>query len=166
MRSVLAVAFALLVWSAAAGHVAAQAELDRVVSRVNNSVITLSDIREAMLMKLVEDSTSEDSTRRGLENRMLILAEISRVLPALPPASDGDLAARRAQWESGVGGRARVPDLLGRTSLKENGLEAWLRDDVRIQMHLNRQFGSVPDGDRAKATSDWIARLRQRAGLK
>jgi hypothetical protein len=50
--------------------------------------------------------------------------------------------------------------------MNESGLDAWFRDDVRIQMLLKQQFGNVPDADRARAPSDWLARLRQRAGLK
>ena len=142
-----------------------QTEVDRIVSRVNDKIITQLQVRQAMLLKLVEDSTSDDAVRRCLENRVLMLAEIGR-LPALPPATESDLAARRAEWESGVGGRARVPDLLGKTGMSENGLDSWLRDDLRIQMHVKRQFGSGPQADRAKLTDDWVNRLRQRAGLK
>jgi hypothetical protein len=160
---VLAAAVALTWGLEAPERLRAQTELDRVVGRVNNRIITQSDIRQAMLLKLVDDTSTEESTRRGLENRILILAELPTTLP---PASESDLAARRNEWEAGIGGRSRVADLLGRTSMKETGLDSWLRDDVRIRMHVREQFGRIPEGDRAKATSDWIARLRQRAGLK
>ena len=143
---------------------APQAELDRVVGRVNNRIITMSDVRQARLLGLVEDTTSDDAVRRGLENRLLILSEIARAAP-LSPGTDAELAARRAAWEGQLGGDAKARALLGQAGMSESALAAWLRDDVRIQTHLKRQFGNVSDAERAKATADWIARLRQRAGL-
>lgn len=152
-------------WPATGSRVTAQTELDRIVSRVNNRIITQSDIRQARLLRLVDDTSSDDSTRRALEERTLILSEIARVAP-LPPGTDSDLATRRREWEASVGGAGRVPELLKQTSMNEASLDIWLRDDVRIQMHLKRQFGSLPEADRARAVSEWMQRLRQRAGLR
>jgi hypothetical protein len=142
-----------------------QTELDRIVSKVNNRIITQSDIRQARQLKLVDDPSSDDSTQKCLEDRLLILSEIARSTP-LPASPVSDLSARREQWERSVGGMSAVSGLLAQVAMSETALQTWLRDDVRIQMHLTRQFGGVPDADRAKATADWIARLRQRAGLK
>ena len=144
------------------GSTSAQAELDRIVARVNNRIITQSDVRQARLLRLVDDTSSDDSVCRGLENRMLILAEIARAAP-LPPTTDAELSARRAEWESRLG--SKPADLLNQAAMSENALQMWLRDDLRIQAHLKRQFGSVPDAERAKATAEWVTRLRQRAGL-
>src|SRR5262245_9794586 len=140
----------------------AQAELDRIVARVNNRIITQSDVRQARMLRLVEDTTSDDATQRCLENRMLILSEIARAAP-LAPNTDAARAAQRAEWERQLGGSPA--DLLSKAAMSEQALDLWLRDDVRIQAHLKRQFGDVSDPDRAKATADWVARLRQRAGL-
>ena len=147
-------------------RLAAQTELDRVVGRVNNKIITQSDIQQARLLKLVEDTSSDEATRRGLEDRLLILAEIDRASAGRGAGADADFLAKRSAWETSLGGRGRVAELVGRTSLGENGLDAWLRDDVRIDAYVKRQFGNLPDAERRRAVGDWVARLRQRAGLR
>lgn len=143
----------------------AQVELDRIVVRVGTRVITLSDVRQAMLLKLVEDASSEATCQRSLEDRWLILEEIRRS-PSLPPGSESDLASRRAAWEQRVGGSAAAAGLLTKTGMNEASLQAWLRDDLRIQAYLSRQFEAVPAAERGKMTSEWLSRLRQRAQLK
>ena len=142
---------------------APQAELDRIVARVNNRIITSSDVRQARMLHLVDDASSDDSTRRALENRILILNDLSR-LSGLPPTTDDALALHRSQWESRVGGRRA--QLLGEAGMTEKALDAWLSDDLRIQAYLQRQFGALPDAERPRAVQDWITRLRQRAGLR
>jgi hypothetical protein len=149
--------------SGRAAAVGPQAELDRIVSRVNNRIITSSDVRQARVLKLVDDTSSEESTRRALENRILILGDMTR-LSGLPPTTDEDLASRRRQWESRVGGGGA--ELLNKAGMSEKGLSAWLSDDLRIQAYLLRQFGGLPEADRSRAADDWIGRLRQRAGLR
>src|SRR5262245_9368761 len=57
---------------------AGQAELDRIVARVNNRIITTSDVRQARLLQLVDDTSSDDTTRRALEDRILILGDMTR----------------------------------------------------------------------------------------
>jgi hypothetical protein len=143
----------------------AQAELDRIVARVNNRIITRSDIRQARMLQLVDDTSSDDATRRALENRILILNDLSRS-GALPATTGDDLTARHKQWESRVGGQGRGAKLLTEAGMSEKGLDAWLSDDLRIQAHLQRQFGAIPESERARAASEWIDRLRQRAGLR
>jgi hypothetical protein len=142
-----------------------QAELDRIVARVNNRIITRSDVRQARMLQLVDDTSSDDSTRRALENRILVLNDLSRSA-GLPPTTGDELAARHRQWEARVGGRGRGTELLGEAGMTEKGLDAWLSDDLRIQAYLQRQFGALPEADRSRAAEDWIARLRQRAGLR
>lgn len=142
-----------------------QVELDRIVVRVGDRVITQSDLGQARRLKLVDDTSSDSAVQRCLENRLLTLDEIARAAP-LNPGSEGDLAARRANWERSLGGDAAARDLLAKASMSEATLLTWLRDDLRIQAYLRRQFSAVPEPDRAKATAEWLARLRQRAGLK
>ena len=143
----------------------AQTELDRIVARVNNRIITQSDVRQARLLRLVDDTSSDEAARRCLEERVLALSEIARASP-LPPTTDGDLVDRRAGWEGRVGGPGRAADLLREAGMSEKALQLWLRDDLRIDAHLRRQFGSIPESDRSRAAAEWMSRLRQRAGLK
>ena len=155
----------LIVWLALPVLVDAQAELDRIVARVNNRIITQSDVRQARVLQLVDDTSSDESTRRALENRLLILNDLSRS-SGLPPTTGDELAARHQQWEARVGGRSRGTQLLGEAGMTDKGLEAWLSDDLRIRAYLLRRFGTLPEADRSRAAEDWMARLRQRAGLR
>jgi hypothetical protein len=145
--------------AAAASTTAAQVELDRILSRAGGRIVTQSDVRQARALGLVDDTSSDEAVRRALEDRWLILNEIGRAAP-LVPVSEAELAARRGEWEAGGGaGRASVP-MIG-----EADLETWLRDDLRIRAFLLRQFGGLPEGERARAQQEWMARLRARAEL-
>jgi hypothetical protein len=117
------------------------------------------------MLQLVDNTASDEAVRRDLENRLLILGDAARSTP-LPPASDADLTDRRRRWEERLGGRARGTQLLADAGMSEKGLAGWLGDDLRVQAHLQRQFGALPDADRARAIDDWVGRLRQRAGLQ
>jgi hypothetical protein len=144
----------------------AQTVLDKVLSNVNGDVITQLDVRQARMLKLrlvTATAESEADVLRGLENRRLVLAEVSHV--TLPAPAAGDLAARRRDWEASVGAGAGLPQLLDRAGLSETGLQSWLRDDVRIQLYLAQRFGGVPDGDRPAEIARWVATLREHAGL-
>ena len=152
----------LLVGSVFVAYPRAQVEVDRIVTRVNGRIITQSDIRQARMLRLVDDSASDDATKRALENRLLILNELHRASP-LAPASEADINARRGEWRNALGGNPE--DVLGKTAMSEADLQGWMRDDLRIRAYMKRQFGMLPDPDRARATSEWLTRLRQRADL-
>lgn len=139
----------------------AQVELDRIVSRVGNRIITASDVRQCRQLKLLDDVTSDESTQRGLEDRWLILAEMNRAAAVAPP-SDADVTAHRAEWLARLGAAPNLPA----AGMTDVDLVTWLRDDLRIRAYLKRQFGMLVDADRVKATSDWLARLRERAALR
>ena len=161
------VGVAALVWVVASGvgrvAVAQDVELDRVVSRVGGRIITQSDIRQARELKLVDDTSSDEAVRVALENRLLLLSEVARG-QGLPPITPDEVAGHRAGWVRSLGG-ADIADLMRRTGATESMIEAWHRDDLRIRAALDRQFGHLPRQDRTRATSEWLSRLRQRAGL-
>ena len=160
----------LLICLAVAGLVAvgipatAQVELDRIVSRVAGRLITLSDIRQARTLRLVDETTSDEATQRALESRLLILHELSRGSAAPPPDREA-VAARRAEWTASMGSDQAVPALLAQGGLSDGDLDAWFRDDVRIRAYLRRQFGRLDDAERTEAMREWLGRLRQRAEL-
>ena len=93
----------------------------------------------------------------------LVLVEVSHV--TLPATPSGDIAARRRDWEASMGGGANLPQLLDRAGLSEQGLQSWLRDDIRIQLYLAQRFGGVPEGERPAEIGRWLATLREHAGL-
>jgi hypothetical protein len=159
------VAAGLIALLLAAPRVAAtQVEIDRIASRVGDRIVTQSDIRQARALGLADDTSSDASTQRALENRLLILHELSRAA-ALPPSGPADLEARRAEWAARLGGEGAVPGLLRQAGMTDGDLDGWLRDDLRIRAYLRRQFGMLGDVERSRAMQDWLARLRQRADL-
>jgi hypothetical protein len=158
---ILALASAVL---AAAGVAHAQVELDRIVSRVNNSIITRADIAQARALGLIADVSSDEAVQRALEDRLLVLSEIARANAIV--VSDADVEARRRAWETRVGGPQRAADLLGQAGMSDAELRMWMSNDARIQAYLKGQFSGVPDGERAKSTADWMSRLRLRAGIR
>ena len=146
---------------AAAGALDAQVVTDRQLSRVNGDVIMESDVRQAKLLKLVSASaTTDDAILVELENRRLVLAEVARAAPAEPTADE--VASRRRQWESALGGSATA--LLAQAGMSEASLTSWLRDDVRMDRYLTRRFAAAPNP--AAEIDQWIKSLRKRAGLK
>jgi hypothetical protein len=164
-RLILHVSSLLLVLSGPALLAApTQVELDRIVSRVEGRIVTQSDIRQARALKLVEDTSSDAATLRGLETRLLMLHELSRAAP-LPPAGASEVDARRGEWVATVGGETQVADLLQQSGMSPAHLDDWLRDDLRIRAYLHRQFGMLGEAERAQGMAEWLARLRQRAGL-
>jgi len=161
-RAVVVGRFLLIAWPSIA---AAQVPLDRILSHVNTQIITQSDVRQARLLQLVDDPSTDASVVRSLEDRLLILEDLKRAAP-IGAATAAELAARRSEWEQRLGGIERARALQTQAGMSDSSLENWLRDDVRIQAYLKRQFVSISDGDRARATADWVGRLRLRAGLK
>lgn len=158
-RKIAAVCFVALaglgVVAGAPGTAAAQVEVDRTLSRVGTTVITASDVDAARRVKLVKDTSSEAATLRALEDRLLILQEAGRGVQA--DVSEDAVQARRRELGS---------DAVKMSGMTEPALLAWCRDDVRAQTFMERRFGNVVGAERDRAISEWIGRLRQRAGLR
>jgi hypothetical protein len=140
----------------------AQAEIDRLLVKVNGAVLMSSDIRQARALKLVADTSSDAAVQRALENRLLMVAEVNRVSP--PAVSDDQIAERRRQWHASVGADADA--LLQKNGMSAGALDTWLRDDLRVDAYVRQTFGDQSDPAKARATAAWIDRLRARAGLR
>lgn len=150
----------------AAGAVAtAQIEVDRTLQRVNGVAIMTSDVREARVLKLVPEASGSDAAvLTALENRLLMLQEVSRV-EADAPGSEAIAERRRAwvaSWPPGTDLRA----LMARVGTTDQALDGWFRDDLLIGAYLNQRFGQQADAARASRIADWIAGLRRRANIK
>ena len=145
MSKTLLLAFALTVVASAA-H--AQTLIDRVLVRVNGDIVTLSDVRQARLLKLVPAAAgTDDAIADAIVSRRLMLVEIARYSTS-EPAPDA-LAQRRKEWESSLGTGANVSDLLRRGGMTDAMISTWLRDDLRIQAYLDRRFpqSTIPRRD-------------------
>ncbi len=143
---------------------AAPVELDHIVSTVNATKIWKSDVRQARMLKLCgPDVTRDDAVLSELQNRALILAEMTRAQPFEPTADA--LAARRRDWEASLGG-GNVESLLSRAGMNAREVEAWFRADLRIRRFLDDRFATLPADQRPSRQQEWIRDLRQRAGLR
>jgi uncharacterized protein len=154
-RIMSAVCLAFLVVTTLPRLASAQVEVDRSLSRVGGTVITQSDVQQAQRIKLVRDTSSEAATLRALEDRLLILSEATRGTQT--EISEDAVAARRRELGA---------DAVKNSGMNEQALMSWCRDDVRVQTFMERRFGNDAAGERDKAISEWIGRLRQRAGLR
>jgi peptidyl-prolyl cis-trans isomerase SurA len=127
-----------------------QAELiDRVLAVVNGEVVTLSDMRGVLRLRLVRVEAGAGQIESALAreiDRMLMLEDVDR-FAAPEPAPDA-LASRldrvRAEFaEPGAFARA-----LAAAGYDEEMLRGRVRDDLRIERYVEQRFsGVIPPSD-------------------
>lgn len=141
-----------------------QVLLDRVVARVGDQAITLSDARAAAGIGLVERAPGEEAiaaATRGLIDRQLMLTEVARFSP---PEPDPQAVNREvAALEARAGSRAQLDALMRSTGLNGGRIRELARDNLRIQAYLTQRFGATQD---AATIERWIADLRRRADVQ
>lgn len=114
--------------------------LDRTVALVGGQPITLSDVRAAIALGLVDDAgPSIEAVTARLVDRELILREVRRYAPPAPEASA--VEARLEQIRARAG-RPLGP-LLESFGFTDERLRAWVRDDLRTQAYLAQRFASA-----------------------
>jgi hypothetical protein len=131
--------------------------LDRTLALVGGQAITLSDVRAAIALHLVDDpkgGVAEVTSR--LVDRELILREVQRYAP--PPPEASAVEARLNEIRSRVA--APLPDTLANYGFTETRLRAWVRDDLRTQAYLEQRFASASVPSDAEVAA---AYTRQRA---
>ena len=144
---------------------AGQEVIDRVLSRVNGQIVTLSDLRQCRSLKLLTvDAETDDAYQRELENRLLILREVARS-SGLDPDQTA-VAARRRDWEAQHGTGPGVSERLAKAGMSADALDSWLANDLRIKAYLDQRFSATPSQERQTVIRHWIDMLRQRAGLR
>lgn len=137
---------------------AAQPELlDRTVALVGGQAITLSDVRAALALGLVDDgkATVAEATSR-LIDRELILREVQRYSP--PPPEASAVEARLADIRNRAAGP--LGPLFEKFGFTETRLIAWVRDDLRTEAYLAQRFASASVPGDAEVSA---AYLKQRA---
>jgi hypothetical protein len=137
--AIVLVATALMEWTSA---LAGQQLLDRVVARVNNYAITLSDVNAALAVGVIDAPAGEGREAAATErliDRQLVLAEVARFAPPEPDmaAVDREVAAMKAHAGAGLGAAMEA------TGLDEPKLRDLARDTLRIQAYLNQRFGTT-----------------------
>lgn len=148
MRGVKKLVAGLVLAASVSVAAAQQVKLEAILKQVNDDFVTLIDVRQARLLKLVEPAAGTDNdVAMRLVERKLELAEVARAAPkeATAPA----LLARRREWEATLGG-ANVGALLRQAGMTDATLDSWLRDDLRIRAYVEQAFGALAVPTRAQ----------------
>ena len=144
----------------------AQEVIDRVLAVAVGDVITLSDVRGATVLGLIDPGQASDPIREVLSqliDRALILDEVERYVPPEPTseAVEKALAGVRAHFDSD---RA-FAKTLAEVGLTEPGLRRRLREDLRIRAYLDQRFPATAPEGRDALIAGWLAGLRRRADI-
>ncbi|MGE0594221.1 MAG: hypothetical protein AB7G23_18605 [Vicinamibacterales bacterium] len=155
-RRVAVVALLCVVCAAAP---TAQVLLDRVLVRVNDEPITLTDVQAAIGLGVVTAPSGDgafdgafDAALAQLVARRLQLAEVDRVLAPQPDAAL--VAAEVAQLRAAAGDG--LADLMAATGIDEGRIEAYARDTLRLRSYLAQRFGTA-----VQVTDDEAVRFYQ-----
>jgi hypothetical protein len=138
--------------------------IERTMAIVGGQVITLSEVRTALALGLVQSQGTDPITAgtQKLIERALILREVQRYAPPEPAVDAVNQAVSAA--------RNRVADpntwqqILDAGGVSEGWLRDRVRDDLRIANYLTQRFaGGAPDeARRQELITDWISELRRR----
>jgi hypothetical protein len=128
----------LLTWLSPASG---QQLLDRIVARVNGAAITLTDVRAAIGLGVVElpPGAGEPVAVEAMVERQLVLAEVARFAPAEPPAAEVAREAARLAAHAG----ARLPELMAANGIDEARIRDIARDTLRIRAYQDQRFGAT-----------------------
>ena len=139
--------------------------LDRTLALVGGQAITLSDVRAAIELGLIEGGTSNVAEMTGrLVDRELILREVQRYAPPAPP--DSAIATRLAEITKRFASPVAMMKVLETHGFSETRLRAWLRDDLRTETYLAQRFASAGTAERRRElVVDWLSDLRRRTDV-
>ena len=118
----------------------AQQPIDRVMARIGSNAVTLTDVKAAVGLGLVDAKSPDDAMALSqVIDRQLMLMEVARFPPAepLPGAIDQQVEAMRKH----VG--AALPELMKSTGLDDARLKDLARDTLRIQAYIMQRFGAT-----------------------
>ena len=114
--------------------------LDRTLALVGGQPITLSDVRAAIALGLVDDATdSVTEVTARLVDRQLILREVQRYAPPAPEQSLVDTRLGQIRKRAG----SSLSAALETYGFTEDRLRAWVRDDLRTEAYLAQRFASA-----------------------
>lgn len=141
--------------------------IDRILAVVDQQLITLSDVRAVLRLRLVEVAGTGDSVGAALDrmiDRRLMLAEVERYVPPEPGAAAID--ARVAKVQEPFGEAATFQGVLTQLGMSQDDLRRFVRDDLRIDAYLQQRFGgAVQAEDRERLIRDWLEGLRRRGNV-
>lgn len=119
--------------------------IDRILASVNNDVITLSDLRQAMAFNSTFSPARENTrkleaeTLEGLINRKLLLQEAYRLRYA--EVSDLEATAEAAKLKARLGSDQAFREFLSATALTEAKLERMLGERLLVERFVEKKIG-------------------------
>ena len=145
----------------------AEEVIDRVLAVVSGDLITLSDVRAARDLGLVDaGKNAADPTQSILAqliDRALVLNEVNRYAPPEPSAEA--IEQQVASIETRLGSRDALERTLQAVGLSQAQLKALVREDLRMRAYLSQRFtADTPERSQA-AIDSWIEGLRRRAEI-
>jgi len=141
--------------------------LDRILAIVNGQVITHSDVRTFIDLRLVDipaGPVQEVEVLNFLIERRVVLDEVNRFVITEPISVAVD---RRLDLLL-----SRLPDgfelnvVLVRVGLTVTDLRQLLADEIRREVYLVDRFGVIGEELREAAEADWVADLVRRAQVR
>jgi len=134
-------ALALIVAAGLGVPLLAQTLLDRVVARVNGSVILLSDVRAAVLFGLIDGPAESEDAVEQMVQRALLVEEVNRFPPPEPSAEAIESELARLRTRAGVS----IDEVERTTGLSAENVRVFARDRLRVQGYIDQRFGlAVP----------------------
>ncbi len=133
-----------------------QVLLDRVLARVGDIPVTLSDVRAGIGMGLVVAPEADLSL--ALEQwiqRVLLLQEVERLPPPEPEVAEVDREEARIRTHMGAGSAM----LAARTGLDERQIRQHARGTLRIRAYLAQRFGDAVQVSDEEARAYYAAHL-------
>ncbi len=116
--------------------------LDRVLARVGTNAVTMTDVRTARALGLIETKPGEDAEAVALERtieRQLMLDEVARFSP--PEPADSAVTEEAAAMRSRAG--SGFDALVIATGLDEARLRQLARETLRIRAYVAQRFGTA-----------------------
>jgi hypothetical protein len=134
----LQLAFCILTYS---GGINAQELIDRVLARVGTNAVTLTDVRIARELGLVDASGENGPTAglQGLIDRQLELNEVARFAPPEPSVAAVQEEMTAMKMRAG----SNLSALMTSTGLDETRLEQLARETLRIRAYVAQRFGTA-----------------------
>jgi len=139
MRRSTALWFLLFEFCLLSCRVAGQQPLDRVMARIGSNAVTLTDVKAAVGLGLIDAKSADDSALSQVIDRQVMLMEVARFPPTEP--SDGAINQQVEAMRKHAG--PALPDLMKSTGLDEPRLRDLARDALRIQAYIMQRFGTL-----------------------
>jgi hypothetical protein len=137
----LATTVAAVLIASSAPH--AQQVVDRVLARVGEYAVTMTDLRAAVGFGLVETGAGAGDPLEQVIARRLALTEVFRRRPQEP--EEGAIDAEAARLRANAGDQ--LSELMAATGVSADRLRGLARETLLIRAYLEDRFPLVPAGD-------------------